>query len=118
MNDQQKAVMNGVMQGVIAAAPTAAAAAIGVAAVADPRVATAMEAAQLSMQLINTASKLNSIGGMTDKELLAMWAQRGAAMIAAHNQLFDDTLQSQPTADQTTVQPVVQPAPQPQPSTK
>ncbi|OYV37531.1 MAG: hypothetical protein B7Z80_12600 [Rhodospirillales bacterium 20-64-7] len=65
---------------------------IGVAAAVDPRVGVALQAAQLSMQIINAGTQLNAMGKMSDADLLSLWSSRGAAMVAEHNSLFDDNL--------------------------
>jgi hypothetical protein len=88
MDATQQAAVQGAIQGAVTAAETVAPVAIGVAAIADPRVGAAVQAATLSLQLMNTATQLQQMGQLTDAELMKLWVSRGAAMAKAHDEIF------------------------------
>ena len=81
MDATQQAALQGAIQG----AEAAAAIGVGVASVADPRVAAAMQAAQLALQLTQTVQQISAIQTMTPAENAALW-NVNAKLIAANHQ--------------------------------
>lgn len=84
MDATQQAALQGAIQG----AEAAAAVGVGVAAVADPRVAAAMQAAQLAIQLTTTVQQISAIQTMTPAENAALWAVNAKLIAANHAALL------------------------------
>ncbi len=84
MDATQQAVLDGAVQGAEAAAVVG----LGVAAVADPRVTAAMQAAQLALQLTKTVQQISAIQTMTPAENAALWSVNAKLIAANHEALL------------------------------
>ncbi len=84
MDATQQAVLDGAVQGAEAAAVVG----LGVASVADPRVAAAMKAAQLALQLTQTVQQISAIQTMTPAENAALWSVNAKLIAANHAALL------------------------------
>ncbi len=84
MDATQQAAIDGAVQGAEAAAVVG----LGVAAVADPRVAAAMQAAQLALQLTKTVQQISAIQTMSPAENAALWSVNAKLIAANHAALL------------------------------
>lgn len=83
--DTTQVALQTALQTAEAAAPALLAAGAGVATVANPNAALALQLAPVAIQAIQSAVQLTQAGAMTPEQLAALWAQIGAGVQKAHN---------------------------------
>ena len=83
--DTLQTVLQTAAQTAIDVAPTALAAGVGVAAVADPRVGVALQIGAAALPFLQQAAQMVQSKALTPDQYAALWAQVGANVLAEHN---------------------------------